>query len=165
MKCQLCNNPATVHLTDLIGGKKKETHLCEACAEKQHLVQHQDFNLSAILQQVLGQKVGPLTDELSRLACPTCGLKYMEFKASGRLGCPDDYQVFRAALEPLLHRIHRARRHVGKVPPHALLHAAREAELRELRQSLRRAVETEAFEEAARLRDQIRMKEAQDEPR
>jgi protein arginine kinase activator len=84
----------------------------------------------------------------------------MEFKAEGRLGCPQDYEVFRAALAPLLQRIHRALRHAGKVPAHAVRNAALQTELMELRQQLRRAVDTEAYEEAARLRDLIRHKES-----
>jgi protein arginine kinase activator len=88
----------------------------------------------------------------------------MEFKAEGRLGCPKDYEVFHAALTPLLERIHRAVRHVGKIPPHAVHNAALQAELMDLRQQLRRAVETEVYEEAARLRDLIRQKESTDEP-
>jgi protein arginine kinase activator len=152
-----------VHLTDIVNGHKKEMHLCEACAEKQQLLKHQELNLSAILQAVIGQHIGPLTDELARLTCPACGIKYMEFKAEGRLGCPHDYAVFHAALEPLLDRIHRARRHVGKIPRHTVANAARHTELVQLRQKLRRAVETEAYEEAARLRDLLRQKEATDE--
>jgi protein arginine kinase activator len=88
----------------------------------------------------------------------------MEFKAEGRLGCPHDYTVFRDALLPLVERIHRAVRHQGKVPPSAPRHAAAQAELRDLRHCLRRAVEAEAYEEAARLRDTIKQKEAADEP-
>ena len=158
MKCQSCDQPATVHLTDIVNGKKRELHLCQECAEKQELLKKQELNLSAILQTVIGQHVQP-SDELARLTCPACGIKYMEFKAGGRLGCPHDYEVFQEALLPLLERIHRSRRHVGKVAPHARAHAAHQAELRELRQQLRRAVEEEAYEEAARLRDRIREKE------
>ena len=164
MKCQDCGQTATVHLTDIVSGKKREVHLCQECAEKRELVKHQELNLSAILQTVIGQHVGPLTDELARLTCPSCGIKYMEFKAEGRLGCPHDYEVFRTALAPLLQRIHRALRHVGKIPAHAVDNAALQAELMELRQTLRRAVEAEHYEEAARLRDLIRQKEATDEP-
>ena len=164
MKCQGCNQPATVHLTDIVKGHKREVHLCQACAEKREILKHQELNLSAILQTVIGQHIGPLTDELARLTCPSCGIKYMEFKAEGRLGCPQDYEVFRAALAPLLQRIHRAQRHVGKVPAHAVRNAAWQMELMELRQQLRQAVETEAYEEAARLRDVIRQKESKDEP-
>jgi protein arginine kinase activator len=159
VKCQSCNKPATVHLTDIVNGKKREVHLCQGCAEKQQILKQQELNLSAILQTVIGQHIGQPTDELSRLACPSCGVKYMEFKAEGRLGCPHDYAVFRDPLLPLLEKIHRATRHKGKVPPNAARHAARQAELMELRQKLRRAVDAEAYEEAARLRDQIKTKE------
>ena len=156
---------ANVHLTDIVGGVKKMTHLCQECAEKAQLLKNQELNLSAILQTVIGHHIGPVTEELSRLTCPSCGIKYMEFKAVGRLGCPQDYGVFRQALEPLLAKIHRSTRHVGKAPPHAVRNAARHAELMQLRQQLRQAVETEAFEEAARLRDLIREKESADEHR
>jgi protein arginine kinase activator len=163
MKCQSCSQPATVHLTDIVQGQKKELHLCQACAEQQQLLKHQELNLSAILQTVIGQHVSQLSDDLARLTCPACGIKYMEFRAEGRLGCPHDYVVFRTGLEPLLQRIHRAARHVGKSPRHGGHHAARLAELVTLRQQLRAAVEAEAYEEAARLRDLLRQKEATDE--
>jgi len=164
VKCQSCSNPATVHLTNIVDGKKREAHLCQSCAEKQHLIKDQELNLSAIVQNVIGPHLGQPTDELGRLTCPVCGIKYMEFKAEGRLGCPHDYQVFRAGLEPLLLRIHRNLRHTGKTAAHALANAARAAELVQLRQQLRTAVEAEAYEEAARLRDLLRQKEKTDEP-
>jgi len=165
VKCQSCSKPATVHLTDIVNGHKKETHLCEACAEKQQLLKHHELNLPAILQTVLPPHLGAPADELNRLICPVCGIKYMEFKAEGRLGCPHDYTVFRVALRPLLERIHRAAQHVGKVPHNAEQNQARQTELVELRRQLRCAVEAEAYEEAARLRDLLRQKEAADEPR
>jgi protein arginine kinase activator len=165
VKCQSCDDlPATVHLTEIVSGKTRELHLCQACAEKKEILKKQDLNLSVILQSVIGQHVGAATDELARLTCPACGIKYMEFKAEGRLGCPHDYTVFRDALLPLLERIHRATRHRGKIPPGATKHAAVAAELRDLRLALRRAVDAEAYEEAARLRDLIKQKEAVDEP-
>jgi protein arginine kinase activator len=160
MRCQSCENQATVHLTDIVNGQKREVHLCQDCAEKKEILKHQELNLSAILQSVIGQHIGQLTDELSRLTCPTCGIKYMEFKAEGRLGCPRDYEVFQVALEPLLMRIHRSQRHIGKVPRYGAQHKARLEELMDLRQKLRHAVDTEAYEDAAHLRDLIRQKEA-----
>ena len=160
MKCQSCENEATVHLTHIVQGKKQSVHLCQGCAEQKEIIKQQELNLSAILQTVIGQHIGPQTDELSRLTCPCCGIKYMEFKAEGRLGCPQDYEVFQEALEPLLMRIHRARRHVGKVPRHGANQKAQQAELMELRLRLREAVEGEAYEDAAKIRDLIREKEA-----
>jgi protein arginine kinase activator len=163
MKCQSCDNSATVHLTDIVDGQKKELHLCQACAQKQQLLAHQELNLPAILQTLIGHHVGQLSDELARLTCPVCGIKYMEFRAEGRLGCPHDYTVFRAGLQPLLMRIHRAERHVGKVPARRPARQAVQNEM-ELRRQLRRAVDEERFEEAARLRDLLRHRETRDEP-
>ena len=162
MKCQSCSNKATVHLTDIVDGHKKELHLCQSCAEQQQLAQQQELNLPAILQTLIGQHLGQFTDEMARLTCPACGIKYMEFRAEGRLGCPQDYEVFRAGLAPLLQRIHRAERHIGKTP-RRVVPVNHQTELLELRRRLRTAVEAEAYEEAARIRDLLRQKEATDE--
>jgi protein arginine kinase activator len=163
VKCQLCSNPATVHLTDIVESHKKELHLCQNCAEQHQLVKKQELNLPAILQNLIGQHLGPQTDELARLTCPACGIKYMEFRAQGRLGCPHDYVVFRGGLAPLLQRIHRSDRHVGKTPQRSVLPPERQAELVDLRRCLQSAIQTEAYEEAARLRDLLRKKDATDE--
>jgi protein arginine kinase activator len=168
-------------VTKIVKKEKIEVHLCEACAKKESAAEKQsnpvaEWSLSAILQSLIGQHVSSTAEELARLICPTCGIKYMEFRADGRLGCPSDYEVFRTGLLPILERIHRATRHVGKVPRRHGAHllrgrrgrenagAARDDELLALRQQLRRAVETEDYERAMVLRDLIRQKDASDEP-
>ena len=100
-------------------------------------------------------------DELAGLTCPACGLKYGEFRSDGRLGCPHDYEVFRAGLAPLLKRIHRAGQHVGKSPRRDRQATQRHQELIGLRRQLREAVDEERYERAAQLRDLIRAKESQ----
>jgi protein arginine kinase activator len=162
VKCERCSNPATVHLTEIVELQKKELHLCQSCAESQNLLQKQELNLPAILQTLIGHHLGRETDELARLTCPACGIKYMEFRAAGRLGCPHDYEVFRTGLEPLLQRIHRAIRHHGKTPTR-ILPAASLAETVELRRRMQTAVDAEQYEEAARLQALLRQKEATDE--
>jgi protein arginine kinase activator len=89
--------------------------------------------------------------------CPACGLTYAAFKAEGRFGCAQDYDAFHEVLEPLLERVHRATEHDGKQP----LSRRRAAELEELRERMKRAVANEDYEQAARLRDLIRQKEAE----
>ena len=161
MKCQYCGRAATVHLTETIVDKqKRELHLCDGCAREQQLIPDgptPQLNLQALVQLILGQ---PQAADPAGLTCPACGLKYAAFRADGRLGCPDDYDAFRPALEPLLERIHRGTRHDGKAPRAA----ARRAELADLRERLAAAVTAEHYEEAARIRDRIRAKEAPDEP-
>lgn len=163
MKCQFCSSPATVHLTDFVDSQKKEMHLCQRCAEQHQLVKKQELNLPAIVQNLIGQHLGSQTDELARLTCPACGIKYMEFRAQGRLGCPHDYVVFRDGLAPLLQRIHRSDRHNGKTPHRSFLPPEQQVERLELRRRLQLAIDREAYEEAARLRDLLQAKEATDE--
>ncbi len=64
MQCQSCPNLATVHLT-IVDGQKREVHLCQECAERQHLLKQEEMNLPAIIQALIGQHVGHLTDELA----------------------------------------------------------------------------------------------------
>lgn len=165
MKCQLCGKSATVHLTDIIDQHKNELHLCETCARQHHVWPgpQQDLNLPALLQLLLGQPVTPLSAESARARCSQCGLTYLEFRQVGKLGCPHDYQAFQAELAPLLERLHRAARHVGKSPRRSA--APREqADLAALCRRLHDAVAAEQYETAAQLRDLIRQKEAPDEP-
>ncbi|NBO92910.1 MAG: hypothetical protein EBV06_11465 [Planctomycetia bacterium] len=159
MKCEACGQLATVHQTTLVEGQKRELHLCRPCAEERRLIQtNNELNLPAILQHVIGQHLGPEMDELARQRCPICGIRFMEFRAQGRLGCSNDYECFRIGLDSLLYRIHRSTRHTGKVPRQGVPTVVFEVAL--LRQRLRAAVEAEEYHEAARLRDLLRQREA-----
>jgi protein arginine kinase activator len=150
-----------------VNKKKREVRLCEACARKRNLLPAQPSGPSIDLKALLSLLVGPLQQvnaEPAALTCPACGLQYGEFRADGRLGCPSDYDAFRPQLEPLLERIHRSLAHEGKVPRGFRLQK-REAELYDLRKQMQTAAKSEDYEEAARLRDLIRQKEATDESR
>lgn len=162
--CMKCGEPATTHLSHVSsGGLQKTLHLCAACAEQEKLVEgpSQQLSIPTILQALIGANLGSWSEELARLACPSCGIKYMEFRAVGRLGCPHDYAVFRSGLESLLKKIHRATRHAGKQPRRSQLTMEMQWELLRLRRELREAIEQEAYERAAELRDQLRQKECQ----
>jgi len=80
----------------------------------------------------------------------------VDFRNTGRLGCPHDYEEFREELSPLLENIHGETRHCGKVPRRLPQSKQTQSELLQLRKQLLQAVNKEAYEEAARLRDRIR---------
>ena len=90
------------------------------------------------------------------LKCPRCGYSHQDFKKSGRLGCPDCYKIFADGLEGLLKTMHKGTRHAGKVP--AALRQTREQadRLKLLQKKLTKAIADEKFEEAAKLRDEIK---------
>lgn len=100
-------------------------------------------------------------EELDQLVCPNCGISFREFRSQGRLGCPHDYIAFEAELLPLLENIHGETQHCGKFPKRAPDASRRQYQLIRLRNDLRSAVEDEKYEEAARLRDEIRSLEAE----
>jgi len=158
MICQRCQNEASVHLTERVDGRRRELHRCVACARKAGLVLPEtppDLGLDSVVQSLISKHVGELVGELAELSCPDCGVRYMDFRVGGRLGCPNDYKVFSRGLLPLLQRFHGATRHVGKRArprPEA-------AQRLRLRSRLREAVALEDYEEAARLRDRLRLKD------
>jgi protein arginine kinase activator len=159
MTCQKCQDEASIHLTETVNGRRREVHLCTPCARKAGLAPPEEpplLALDAILQDLIVAHVGELVGALAQTTCPDCGLKFMQFRTVGRLGCPNDYEVFARGLLPLLLRAHGATRHVGKTPSRRPSPTSR---LR-LRAQLRDAVAREDYESAARLRDQLRQKDA-----
>ncbi len=161
MKCEGCGkNPATVHLTEIVHGEKREKHLCESCAVGEGIaVGKAPVSLNEWLSNFVMQQAA--SAETSSLTCPECGMAYSEFRQRGLLGCPACYAAFEKALLPLIRRAHEnATQHVGKVPPDVDRTARRQYELIDMRRQLRNAVQAEDYEQAARLRDRIKELEA-----
>lgn len=158
MTCEKCKkNHATVHVTEVVNGAKREAHLCEQCARSAGVGIKFSFSISDILGNLVEPpKAGKAAGKAAVLKCPECGLTYAEFKAKARLGCANDYEVFKAGLVPLLEKIHGATQHCGKVPKTADALAKRESELIRLKRELDAMVKAENFEKAAELRDQLK---------
>lgn len=163
MKCQKCEKPATFHITELTGDEVMALHFCADCAEKylRPTQTEETPAASSTLANMLTQqlKIGQTAEELARLdqkTCPVCGISFYDFRQSGRLGCPHDYVFFKEELEPLLLNIHGDTKHVGKQPVHGVLDADRQTQLIRLRREMKEAVESEEYELASQLRDEIK---------
>lgn len=165
MLCDICNkNPATVHLTEIVDDQMSELHLCEECARKKSSQMESQFGLSDLLAGLADFEKPAEEKEMVSTKCPNCGLTYKDFKKIGRLGCGECYVAFRKFLTPLLKKIHGSGTHCGKCPSKTVSGGSKpsrkKVDLQELRCRLQKAVEMEAYEEAAKIRDQI--KESQD---
>ena len=114
--------------------------------------------MSEIAKKLIVSAPGSLREPspADKQVCPVCQITFLEFRNSGRLGCPYDYEVFRDELMPLLENIHGETRHSGKVPRRAPRNTQQQTTLIQLRNELKRAVAAEDYEVAARLRDQIK---------
>jgi len=154
MQCQMCPNAATVHLTEIVNGQKKERHLCESCAEKEGITVKAHVPLSELLGTVVAAQ--KKAEELNELRCPHCGITWTEFRRQGSLGCAQDYTVFEATLRPLIEKAQAgAASHIGHVPRQSRHCVDVQGRMLKLRQDLRLALSREDYETAARLRDEL----------
>jgi len=161
MKCQHCDKTATFHITELMGGKPQELHLCEEHA-RQYLTQSEAEPAEApSLADAMKSKMalGHAAEELAQLdqqTCPVCGIAFFEFRNQGRLGCSHDYVCFEKQLEPLILNIHGSGQHTGKRPQRYAEGTQQHTELIRLRREMKEAVTLEDYERAKDLRDRIR---------
>lgn len=167
MLCDVCHKiEASVHLTEIINDKVMKLNLCEECAMKKSAEMEEHFGLGELLAGLteFGESVKAPARGVVKIKCPNCGLTYTDFKRRGRLGCSECYNAFQSKLTPLLKRLHGSEHHVGKVPIKVPNDIKAEAvsKLQELRLKLKKAIAIEEFEEAAKLRDQIRDLEAKE---
>ncbi len=185
MKCQKCAKPALVHLTEIISPgpdtskpkKAVEIHLCVDHAVAAGLLTPMPDAPSVpaitnIKPKPASKAIIPTTTSVFTTkettteihpACPHCGMSWTQFKQTGIVGCPNDYDFFSTKLLPLLQRAQEgATQHVGKFPARAATNESdRTVTTHRLQRQLKKALEIEDYKQAAQLRDQLRSIEAQ----
>jgi len=161
MRCDNCKErDAIINLTQVEHDTKVTLHLCEQCAQEKGIETG-----TTVLKSPLGTflsamgKGATLPVPAETVRCASCGATLRDFRDTGRLGCAHCYQSFEGHLRDLLRRLHGSSQHVGEryLPPGANGQSDARSALLDLREQLRRAVESENFELAAELRDRIRV--------
>jgi protein arginine kinase activator len=159
MKCDVCKGgEASVHLTQIVGGKMQKIDLCESCANAKGVSDPVGFSLADLLIGMGPSPSAPVpTGEVASTEhkCPGCGMTQADFKKSGRLGCSQCYDTFVEALAPLLKGMHKGEQHIGKNPDGNPPDTKFDERLKLLRRELAQAVKSEQYETAADLRDRI----------
>ncbi|MFA5168385.1 MAG: excinuclease ABC subunit B [Candidatus Omnitrophota bacterium] len=158
MICNVCGTKeATIHLTEIVNGQMAEVHICEACAEEKGTEFKTYFNFGDLLAGVSGleKTLGPSGKKIS-LVCKDCGMNYEDFAKNGRLGCAGCYTSFQKPLASVIKQVQRSSCHVGKKPSRIPSETHSVHDLRQLQEKLRKSIQEEAFEESARLRDEIK---------
>ncbi len=126
MRCDQCDNEATVHEVTVVGNQKVEKHLCESCAQSEGLTTQPTEPINALLSKFImapGLVQQAVTGgnkpkgENKAPECPECSMTWMQFRKSGLLGCATCYETFESRLAPLIERAQEgATHHVGKAP-------------------------------------------------
>lgn len=161
MRCDNCGErDAVINLTHVEHDTKVTLHLCEQCAQEKGV----ETGAAALKSPLggfltaMGKTSGALVPRGDDgLRCTACGGTLQQFRESGRLGCSACYVVFETHLRDLLRRLHGSSQHAGHryyAPGNGA--ADPRAEVLDLKDRLRRAVQDENFELAAELRDRIR---------
>ncbi|MGF1482881.1 MAG: UvrB/UvrC motif-containing protein [Opitutales bacterium] len=147
--CVICDQPATVFVSFVRQGVLTKTAYCQHHAEQEGVLDDHAYNL---LPQDAGATVEPLD---SSPKCPGCGCSQRDFERSGRVGCALCYESFADAIQPMLRRMHRDEKHLGKVPSQRLSSDLLQQRMAKAKEELEEAVRDEHYEAAARLRDEI----------
>lgn len=122
------------------------------------------FSISNLLSGLLNfdtafqnkQQKDPFHQE-AIIQCEHCSMTLQKFIKIGRFGCAHCYQTFHEQLTPILRRLHSGNwSHSGKIPKRIGGHMHTRKQIDSLKQTLKDLVLREEFEQAAKVRDEIR---------
>jgi protein arginine kinase activator len=165
MLCMFCKqNPAKVHLTQIVEDKMQKVDLCEDCAKQKGVNDPAGFSLADLLLGLGASQEMSQAGGGEEIKCPACGFSQTDFKKAGRLGCAQCYATFAEGLEGLLKSMHKGTKHVGKIPQALRQTRDLNDRLKHLQKKLDKAVTAEDFELAANLRDEIKNAKGQIDP-
>ena len=182
MLCEKCKiREANIQVVEVVNGVKSEHYLCAQCASEMDLNVtgpgiKGEMPLAKLLSTLLSQTMkSEQKEECANVVCPTCGTTYEQFIKDSKFGCADCYKVFDLLMGDNIRQLQGSGEHHGKHPKYisgdipqqvkediaeSISEAVPESEyldkLIDLRRLLKKAVESEDFEEAARLRDEIK---------
>ena len=171
MLCEKCGKrEANVYMKNVINGETTERHLCSECANEEGILKtavnpfygtssfFDDFNqaFQGFFPGLTAPAAGTRGSLAAGTTCPVCGASAQDIARTGRAGCADCYSVFDYVLDPAIKRIHGDVSHTGSIPGSAGAELSKKRRLSELKHELKAAIKKEAFEDAARLRDEIR---------
>lgn len=159
MLCSHCNKrEANFHYKQVNNGSYTELHLCSECARELGYLNTGDQGTGFGLEDMLNEFLG-LTKQShipKGISCDFCGTTLSEFKKTGFAGCDRCYDVFSTDVENVLSKIQPSTTHTGKIagPKGEEIQIANE--IKTLKEKLRLAIMDERYEDAAKLRDEVR---------
>ncbi len=182
MLCQNCGkNEANIRYTQIVNGVKKEMALCSDCAEKLGV---ENMNLTMGFGNLLGDFFNDFLQsshipELSvgKTKCKRCGMTLEDFVTTGKFGCEECYDTFKTPLDSLLKNMNGTNKHIGRGPngvapkldisdellnkrneekPKKEEKQTKEDKKAKLEKEMKQAIADERYEDAAKLRDQLK---------
>ena len=180
MLCENCGKKeANVRYSENINGVKKEMHLCEECSRKLGITDRMDFRMPSLdfsnffgsfLEDFSTPDFMPLLNEVKKIKCDSCGSTFEDIINTGKYGCANCYDVFEDRMDPILKKLQDANRHngrLGKISDNNVKFEKKEEKtenktdnkLEKLQEDLKLAIKEERYEDAAKIRDEIKKEE------
>lgn len=178
MLCQECKkNNAVYFYSENVNGKTYSVALCEECKKRlankgSGYPSESEYNVfdSFLFPSPFGFSL--LNGNVSHTKrCSECNSSFDELVRGKRGFCPKCYEIFHSELSSLLTNIHGSDRHTGKRPvksndteefyikkeekPEKEAEAAPDT-VSSLKEDLKRAIAEEKYEDAAKIRDEIK---------
>jgi protein arginine kinase activator len=147
--CEECKKrKQELSFVEVKDGKRITRHLCSKCAEK----------LAIALPEESTGKSSRTGSEKGKgaLKCPNCRLTYAEFRRTAKLGCETCFEAFGETLNSLLRDLHASAQYTGKPYEPDDRRTGTVKKIHDLKRDMEQAVTDENFEEAARIRDEIK---------
>ena len=179
MKCDNCGkNNANVRYLRNINGVKQEMNLCEECSKKLGITD--SFNMPIDFSSFWGgffedfenSDLMQLMEPNHPIKCKGCNLSFEDIINTGKFGCPECYNTFETQIDSLLNKLHGSNRHIGRlgkankvkveddgVPKEENTNLSK---IEELKKSLKQLIKEEKYEEAAKVRDEIKKLETEE---
>lgn len=155
--CTFCSEKAVYYVLDILSGTKKEWFLCSPCMEKYDKSGYLKLFAINLAESPVIPITAPYkpTPDPTDIECPKCGMTLSKFMRVKRVGCDNDYELFK--LGPVLKEYHKADQHVGKFPQDQTLPPEVVSNrLDHLKSAMEEAISAEKYEDAAKLRDEIK---------
>lgn len=155
MLCDRCKSKeAHVFIERTINGKQEKFALCGDCAANMDKELPFTIDLGSFFAG-LSQFSDAMPAKVEKQVCSHCGMGFDYFEKNGRLGCAHCYDEFKDQLLPIIKRIHGSHQHFEDTEE-SEQERKEKLLVQELKQKLSEAVLAENYEEAARLRDEIK---------
>lgn len=167
MMCENCGkNEANFRYTQIINGVKKEVRLCSECARKLGL---DNIDIPINFTSFLGDFFNDYAEsallpslKMDEAKCKNCGMTYNDFIDTGMFGCSECYDVFSNPIDSLLKNLHGTAKHIGRgakgegEPIKEKVESKKLTKKEELEAKIEKAIKEERYEDAAKLRDEIK---------
>lgn len=149
---QPCPNDKNITVKQHVNGQFSSLNCCNQCFINQTNI------IDKILNQCLLDTINNIVNELflenkpqekNEKSCDNCGSTINDVCFTGKFGCHMCYETFKEELKVILPQMHNGEtKHIGKTP--------KSCNLKQLEEKMSVAIKEERYEDAAKIRDQIK---------